>query len=194
MNIIFASNNASKLIEIKAAFEPRGFNIITPEDIGLKDFDVEETGNTYAENAFIKANAIYTKTGIPAIGDDSGIEVDYLHGEPGLYSHRWYGNEDPCQKMIKALEGVPYEKRTAHYITTLCYVDGKEMYVDGVINGHLIDNARGNNGFAFDAIFIPDGMDKTFGEMEIEEKNKISARGEAAKEMVKILAAERELR
>lgn len=194
MDIIFASNNQSKLIEIKAAFEPRGFTILTPYDIGLNDFDVEETGKSYLENAFIKANAIYQKTGIPAIGDDSGIEVDFLNGEPGIYSHRWYGNEDPCQKMLKALTDVPFEKRTARYITALCYVDGKELYVDWIVNGHIIETTRGSNGFAFDAIFVPNDMDKTFGEMSTEEKNKISARGQAAQKMAMILAAESEIR
>lgn len=193
MTIIFASNNISKLQEIRKAFESENIEIKSLDDVGLTNFDIEETGQTYAENAFIKAKAVYERTGIPAIGDDSGIEVDYLNGEPGVFSHRWHGNDDPCQKMINALKGVPYEKRKAHYKTTLCYYNGNELYVDDVIHGHLLEEAKGHKGFSYDGIFLPDGFDKTFGELNLDVKNEISARGKAARRMAQFILAEEEL-
>lgn len=191
--VIFASNNEGKVKEVKAVFAKYSIKVLSMREalVDLIDggvIDIEETGETYADNAYIKASTVYKMTGIPTIADDSGVEVDYLNNEPGIYTHRWVGKEEPCEKMLKALDGVPECCRGARYKTCLCYVaDGKTIYTPDEVIGKIIMEKRGENGFMFDAIFVADGESETFGEMTAERKNKISARGKALRTMAKTL-------
>jgi len=177
--IILATANKGKLNDVKEIFKDLDLEILS-----FLDFDehpeVEENGNTFLENAEIKARAAFEKYKIPSIGDDSGLEAFQLNGEPGIYSARYAGKEADDEKnnflLIKKLSKLP-EPHPGRFVCAAAYYDGKEFKsAIGEIRGNIILTPRGKNGFGYDPLFIPDGYDITTAEMSHEEKNKISHR------------------
>jgi XTP/dITP diphosphohydrolase len=155
----------------------------------------EETGATLLENARIKALAAVALTGLPAIADDTGLEVDALRGAPGVHAARYAGPRatyaDNVAKLLRELAGVPPERRTARF-RTVCFAawpDGTEMSADGTLQGTITDAPRGTNGFGYDPVFVPKGETRTYAELTDAEKNAISHRGRAVKWLRKLLAA-----
>lgn len=194
MKIILASNNKNKLSELKQILSPLGYEIVSQSEAGI-NIEVEENGKTFEENSFIKAKAIYDITKSAVIADDSGLEVDYLNKAPGVYSHRYAGenatDKDRCEKILLELNGVPYENRTARFVCVICYIDenGKETLLRGECEGFIGKEMRGNNGFGYDPIFMIG--DKSFAEISSEEKNKISHRANALKKLTCVLKGEK---
>lgn len=182
MKLILASNNKDKLREFKEILEPLGFEIKSQREEGI-DIEAEETGETFFENSAIKAQAVYDIAHCPVIADDSGLEVDYLGGEPGVYSARYGGEEvddiGRCYLVLDKLTGVPDEKRTARFVAVISYIDenGKLSQFRGTIEGRIGYDRRGEYGFGYDPIFMVG--DKSTAEISPEEKNKISHRGKA---------------
>lgn len=180
--IILASNNAHKLSELKNLLkEVRDLEVTGTGDFGIR-IEVEEDGATLEENAFKKAKAVYDVLKIPTVSDDTGLFVDSLNGEPGVLAARYAGENaayaDNCKKLLFNLDNVPEEKRTARFESVICcYKNPDEvLYFKGICNGKILCSARGENGFGYDPLFVPDGSDKTFAEMTDMEKNKISHR------------------
>jgi len=179
MDIIVATNNQGKVKEIKNILSPH--NVMSQMEIGI-DIDVEETGDTFVENAFLKARAIKPYTNCAVIADDSGLMVDYLNGEPGVYTARYAGeNTTPMQgieKLLKNLDGVPYENRGGKFVSVIALIlpDGTEYSFEGECNGYITNILKGENGFGFDPIFYYPPLDKTFAELSDEEKNRVSHR------------------
>lgn len=178
MKIILASNNKNKLREFREILEPAGFEVVSQSEAGA-DIEVEETGTTFEENAYLKAKAIYDMMKLPVIADDSGLEVDALNGAPGIYSARYAEEGKRCARVLSELEGVPDEKRTARFICCICYIDenGEKHVVKGACEGRIGYEKRGTNGFGYDPIFMYG--DKSFAEISAEEKNRVSHRSEA---------------
>lgn len=188
--IILASNNKGKIREIQEILSPLGYEIISMRDSGI-DIDIEENGKTFKENAGIKAKAIYEISHTAVIADDSGLEVDYLNGAPGVYSHRYAGenatDEDRNNKLLSELSGIPEEKRGAAFVCEICYIDevGTEQYVRGECRGKIGYEPIGENGFGYDPLFMYGK--KSFAEISAEEKNKISHRADALRKLCSIL-------
>ena len=186
--LILASNNAKKVKEIKEILEGLPIEVKSLKDEGI-DIDVVEDGKTFEENAKKKAKEIYEfllskgKKDFIVLADDSGLEVDYLNGEPGIYSARYsgeHGNDDKNnEKLLENLEGVPKEKRGAQFVCQLSlFTDkGEDYTVRGEVRGFIIESIQGKGGFGYDPLFFYEPFNKTFGELEAEEKNKISHRG-----------------
>ena len=186
--LILASNNAKKVKEIKEILEGLPIEVKSLKDEGI-DIDVVEDGKTFEENAKKKTKEIYEfllskgKKDFIVLADDSGLEVDYLNGEPGIYSARYsgeHGNDDKNnEKLLENLEGVPKEKRGAQFVCQLSlFTDKGEYYtVRGEVRGFIIESIQGKGGFGYDPLFFYEPFNKTFGELEAEEKNKISHRG-----------------
>jgi XTP/dITP diphosphohydrolase len=186
MKIILASNNKHKYHEFSEIFKKNNFknDILIPNDVYLGGFDVEESGLTFEENAMIKAKAFYEAAGMPAIADDSGLEVDALDFRPGVYSARYAGEHGDDKKnrtkVLNELASLVEPLRSARFRCVICYYDGiNSITVDGRVEGKIISEERGEGGFGYDPIFIPEGYDETFAEMTQEEKNKISHRARA---------------
>lgn len=183
--IVAATGNKHKIEEIEAITGKFGFKIITKAEAGVGELDVEETGNTFEENSFIKAEAIMKATGMPAIADDSGLEADALDGAPGVYSARFSGegatDESNNAKLLKLMENVPDDERTARFVSvvTICFPDGTVVAARGECPGVLRRSPRGEGGFGYDPLFVPVGYDKTYAEISAEEKNLISHRAKA---------------
>ena len=192
--VILASNNKYKLEEISKKLAEFDIKVI-PQKEAIGDLEVEETGTTFAENAILKAEAIYKITGKPVIADDSGLAVDYLNGEPGVYSNRFAGpdatDDDRINKIIEALDGVEYENRTARFICSICYVDenGEKHVFENSCEGIIAREKHGDNGFGYDPIFMVG--DKSFAEISKDEKNKISHRGKAIADFVNYLKSQK---
>lgn len=188
--VILASNNKYKLEEISKKLSEFDIKVISQKE-AIGDLEVEETGTTFAENAILKAEAIFKITGKPVIADDSGLAVDYLNGKPGVYSNRFAGpdanDDDRINKIIEALDGVPDEKRTARFICSICYVDanGEKHVFENSCEGIIATEKHGDNGFGYDPIFMVG--DKSFAEISKDEKNKISHRGKAIADFVKFI-------
>ena len=189
--LVLATHNIHKQTEMKFILSRLGVTVI-----GLDQFpeikSIEETGTTLIENALIKARTVHELTGLPSLADDTGLEVDALNGAPGVYSARFAGEnatfEDNINKMLIALKGIPFDKRRARFRTVLAFVDSdSELSEDGVIEGSILNKARGKDGFGYDPIFQPKSYDITFAEMTSEEKNRISHRARALDKMKKIL-------
>ena len=191
MDIILASNNNNKLKEMKAKLAKYGLNVISQKEAGY-DIEVEETGTTFEQNAIIKASEIYNLSKMPVIADDSGLEIDSLDGAPGVYSHRFAGpnatDEDRINKALNLLKDIPEEKRTARFRCVICYIDqdGNKHIFEGVAEGKIGYEPKGENGFGYDPIFICE-QNKTFAELSSEEKNKISHRGRAIEKFINFL-------
>ena len=187
MKVVLASKNAHKLVEIKQITDQFGFDLVLQSELGV-DIDVEETGTTFEENSLLKARAVMEATGLPALADDSGIAVDALNGEPGVYSAR-YGFDDTLDDrgrmmlLLKNTEHVPDGQRQAKFVCVISFItpDGKIIQARGEIHGELLREARGENGFGYDPIFYYPPMGKSTAEMSAEDKNKVSHRANALK-------------
>ena len=184
MKIIFATKNKGKIREIKKLFEDTCYDILSLND-AFDDIVIEENADTFEGNAVIKATAIMNEAKLMVLADDSGLEVDYLNKEPGVYSARYLGEDTPQEEknayILKQLEGVEDSLRTARFVCAMaCAMPGEEPFtVRGTIEGYIAKEQEGDNGFGYDPIFIPDGESRTVAEMTDEEKNAISHRGAA---------------
>lgn len=192
MELVIASNNQNKIREIKQIIGDKFTKIYSLKELGV-EVDVEETGATFFENSLIKAKAITEITGKASLADDSGLVVDVLGGAPGVYSARFAG--EPCNdennndKLLKLLEGVKYEDKTARFVSvvTLYYPNGEYVFSEGSVEGHVLSERRGDGGFGYDPLFYCDKLGKTFGEASQEEKNLVSHRANALSELRKKL-------
>lgn len=192
--IILASNNAHKIEEIKKILEGLPFEIKSLKDENI-NIDIEEDGNTFEENAKKKASEIANflknrgEKEFIVMADDSGLEVDYLNGEPGIYSARYageHGNDKKNnEKLLKELKGVPKEKRGAQFVCQIVLVNGNDKYLSirGEVRGRILEELSGKEGFGYDPLFFYAPLNKTFGELSSEEKNSVSHRACALKEL-----------
>lgn len=185
MKIVLASRNRKKIRELETFLSEisSDINVLSLDDIGFHD-EIVEDGSTFAENSRIKA-LVPAKLGYIGVADDSGLEVDALGGEPGVYSARYSGegatDEKNNRKLLAALENIPDEKRTARFrtVVTCVFPDGREIQVDGVCEGRILREPRGNDGFGYDPLFYYEPLKKTFAELTSDEKNSVSHRGRA---------------
>ncbi len=189
MKLILATNNKGKVKEFKEILSPLGFEVVSQSEAGI-DIEVEETGADFAENAVLKAKAVYDISKTYVIADDSGLEVDALDKKPGIYSARYEGLKTPHERNMRILEqldGVDDEKRTARFVCTICLIrdNGKTETVRGTCEGRIGFEEKGTNGFGYDPIFLYG--DRTLAQMSDSEKNSISHRGNAIKELLKII-------
>jgi XTP/dITP diphosphohydrolase len=213
---ILASQNKNKIKEIRAILEKYGLYVISRDDAGLPTDDIDETGTTFEDNSLLKASVIMDMIDAdeafseyvhsPVIADDSGLMVDALDGRPGIYSARYAGEgctyDDNNNKLLAELDGVPEEDRTAQFVTviTVIYPDAEDapeaafeqdgryvLIARGECCGHICTEKRGEQGFGFDPLFIPDGYDKTFAELGTDFKNTISHRARALQELERLL-------
>ncbi len=188
MKLVFASNNHNKIKEIQLLV-PNSIEILSLNDIGCTE-DIPETADTIEGNAILKANYVTEKYGFNCFADDSGLEIDALNGEPGVYSARYAGEpKDDSKNIDKVLENLKDEtNKKANFKTVICLnMNGKQHLFTGIVNGKIIENRVGDNGFGYDPIFVADGYSKTFAELSIEEKAAISHRGKAVKQLVDFL-------
>lgn len=188
MELVFVSGNNNKVKEIQKKLP------LTYQLKGLKDLDVSEdipeTSDTFEGNAKQKASYVYSKFNLNCFADDSGLEVDYLGGAPGVYSARFAGEEKDDAKnnslLLEKLNGV--SNRKARFKTVICLIlEGKEYFFEGFVEGVITDNYKGDGGFGYDPIFMPNGYDKTFAEMTLDEKNQLSHRAIAVQKMIDFL-------
>lgn len=177
--ILIATHNQHKKEEIQQILGDNFF-VKSLTDYDIHD-EIVEDGNSFEENAQIKAEYCFKKTGIPSVGDDSGLVVEALDGRPGIYSARYAGNHDFAKNIAKVLEEMEGEiNRKAYFITVLCFYDENgPKFFEGRVYGNLLTENKGHKGFGYDPIFVPDGHEITFAEMLPEEKNKISHRKKA---------------
>ncbi len=186
--MIFATGNAGKMKEIRSIMADTGMEVLSMKEAGI-EIKAEENGSTYEENALIKARAVAALTDAAVLADDSGLEVDYLDREPGVYSARYLGEDTPYSiknaNIIERLAGVTDEKRTARFVCAIAAVlpDGRELTVRATIEGRIGYEERGSNGFGYDPIFYVPELQKTTAELTEEEKNKVSHRGKALRLM-----------
>ena len=189
--ILFASNNEGKIKEAKAILYPYGIDIMTPKDVGIK-LEVVEDGATYMDNAIKKAEAFFMETMIPTIADDSGLEILALNNEPGLFTHRYFGENLPFEikrkKMLNKMKKIADDNRGASYKCIVAYCDWDTVITaEGKIEGSITKEEAGTNGFGYDHIFKPNGYEKTFAELDTNIKNQISHRAIALSELAKKL-------
>jgi XTP/dITP diphosphohydrolase len=190
VRVVLASSNGGKLRELAALLAPLGFDLIAQNALGVET--PVETGKTFADNALLKARHAAATTHLPALADDSGIEVDALGGRPGIYSARYAGeganDQDNLRKMLGELRDVPVERRTARYQCVIAFVstaaDPKPILANGTWEGSLISESRGLGGFGYDPIFVPRGFARTAAELDQAEKNSLSHRGQALRALV----------
>jgi len=186
--IVFATNNAHKLEEVSAIVSGQ-IHIVSLQDIGCQD-DIPETADTLEGNALLKANYIKVHFGYDCFADDTGLEVDALNGEPGVRSARYAGDAHDAhaniEKLLHALEGQPNRKACFRTVMALI-LNGQTEFFEGVINGKIIEERRGQTGFGYDPVFVPDGYSETFAEMGAELKNRISHRALAARRLAERL-------
>lgn len=177
MKFVIATHNQGKIVEFRRMLEPMGIEVVMAE---LSE--PEETGKTFGENAYIKAESACRETGLPAVADDSGLCVDYLDGAPGIYSARFAEPGKRRLTVLEKLHGVPEEQRGAHFVSAVCCVfpNGDRIDAEGKCFGAIAQESRGENGFGYDSIFVQDG--RTFGEMSDQEKDARSHRGKAFEE------------
>jgi len=189
MKMVAATNNSHKLEEIRTILKAKGIEVKSLKEAGL-DIEIEETGDTFVENALIKAREVMRLTGEAAIADDSGLEVNAICGQPGVKSARYSGetgadmDRKNNEKLKEALKNIPDEKRGARFCSAIAAVfpDGKEITAEGFVYGKIGYMEKGEQGFGYDPLFIIDGCGKTMAELDPEEKNKISHRANALKE------------
>ncbi len=182
MKIVMATNNQNKLREAQEIFSPLGIEILSQKDAGVS-VNPEENGTTFAENALIKARAVYALVKLPVIADDSGLCVDALNGAPGVYSARYAPEGQLCETLLKNMQHVPEEQRTARFVTDVAFIDqnGKETVLEGFCPGMIGFEKRGVNGFGYDPVFLYGSQ--TFAELESEQKNAVSHRGAAFRKL-----------
>ncbi|MBE6203297.1 MAG: RdgB/HAM1 family non-canonical purine NTP pyrophosphatase [Rikenellaceae bacterium] len=188
MKIVFATNNAHKLSEVRAVLG-EGFELVTLREVGITE-DIPETGATLDENASQKAHYVYERTGLDCFADDTGLEVEELNGAPGVRSARYAteGHDFAAnnRKLLHELEGKT--NRRARFRTVISLIrGGVEQQVEGIVEGRIATEEAGCGGFGYDPLFVPDGHTVTFAEMSADEKNAISHRGRAVAELVKLL-------
>ena len=187
--LIIATRNQGKAREFAELLSPKGITIKTLADLPSVG-EIDENGQTFEENATIKATTIAKITALPVLADDSGLEVPALNGEPGIYSARYAGDHDDAannQKLLRKLQGVPADQRQAIFHTTLVLVkpSGEKLVVDGEVAGQILTAPRGDNGFGYDPLFWIPAANKTMAEMTDSEKNAVSHRGRATQKMMK---------
>ena len=193
--IVFATGNEGKMREVRLILQDLGFPVLSMKEAGVS-LDIEENGTTFAENAMIKARAVWEKTGGIVLADDSGLVVDYLGGEPGVYSARYLGEDTSYeiknQAIIDRLADAKEEERTARFVSAIAAVlpDGSELVTEGTVEGLIAHEPAGNGGFGYDPIFYLPEFGVTSAEIPIEKKNEISHRGKAL-EAMKIKLRER---
>ncbi|WP_310594903.1 non-canonical purine NTP diphosphatase [Flavobacterium sp.] len=188
MQLVFASNNKNKIKEIQLLVSDT-IQILSLEEIGCTE-DIPETADTIEGNAILKANYVTEKFGFNCFADDSGLEVDALNGEPGVFSARYAGepknDENNIDKLLVNLKEI--ENKKANFKTVICLnINGEQQLFTGIINGQIIEERVGTNGFGYDPIFVADGYQKTFAELTLEEKSNISHRGIAVKQLITFL-------
>lgn len=191
MKLVFASNNQNKIKEIQLLV-PSSVQILSLEDIGCSE-EIPETAETIEGNAILKADYVTRNYGYDCFADDSGLEVDALHGEPGVYSARYAGEQKNdnanMDKLLTNLENKTHRK--ANFKTVICLnLNGAQHLFTGIVNGTIIQEKIGSNGFGYDPIFVADGYTKTFAELTIQEKSAISHRGLAVKQLVDFLVSQ----
>ncbi|HLT66168.1 MAG TPA: non-canonical purine NTP diphosphatase [Flavobacterium sp.] len=189
MKIVFASNNKNKIVEIQKQL-PSHIQLVTLEEISCTE-DIEETGQTIEENAIIKANYVTEKYGYPCFADDTGLEVESLNNEPGVYSARYAGlDKNDHKNMDLVLSKLENEtNRNALFKTVIALnINNEQVLFTGIVNGTITLEKRGNYGFGYDPIFMPNNSDKTFAEMDSEEKNNWSHRGKAVSQLIDYLS------
>lgn len=192
IKIVFATNNAHKVSEFRSCFEQMGVDaeIITIKETGFNG-DIVEDADSFTGNAYIKAKALCDYTGFIAVADDSGLVVDALGGEPGVYSARYAGENatdaDNIEKLLSELKKHPDAEWNAKFVCSMCVCrpDGQTLYVNGESKGIIIDELRGDGRFGYDPVFYYPPFDKTFAEMSSEEKNSVSHRGKAIENLLK---------
>ncbi|GJL95815.1 MAG: non-canonical purine NTP pyrophosphatase [Hyphococcus sp.] len=189
--LIIASHNDGKIIEINELLELYGIKAVSAKKYGLSDPD--ETGKTFAENAILKAKAAAVGANLPSLSDDSGLEVAALGGDPGIYSARWAGDPRDFGFAMGKIEDELKKKAatdlSARFVCALClaWPDGEEAVFEGEVRGRLTFPPRGENGFGYDPIFVPDGHDITFGEMDPAKKHAMSHRADAFRKLTKAM-------
>lgn len=182
--IVFATGNAGKIKEIRMIMEDTGLEVVSMKDAGIQ-LDIEENGQSYEENALIKARAVAAYTKDIVMADDSGLEIDALNKEPGIYSARYLGEDTPYSvknaNLIQRLEGAADDARTARFVCAIAAVlpDGRELTTRATIEGRIGYEEKGQNGFGYDPIFFVPQFGKTTAELTGEEKNQVSHRGKA---------------
>lgn len=193
--IVAASKNKHKIEEIEAITKKYGMEVVARDEAGVPDVEIEEDGTTFEENSLKKAKGILELCGKPTIADDSGLMVDYLGGAPGVYSARFAGEDATDaknnEKLLRMLKDVTRRERTAKFVSviTLAFPDGEVLVARGECHGIIIEEEIGENGFGYDPLFVPDGFNKTFAQLTAEEKNEISHRANALRELERLLQA-----
>ena len=190
MEIVFASNNAHKLEEVRSKL-PKEFTVLSLKDV-LGDVDIPETGTTLDENASIKSRYVFERTGKNCFSDDTGLEIAALKGEPGVYSARYAGEgcsfQDNMDKVLEKMKSA--EDRSACFRTVISLIlNGEEYFFEGRVDGEILTEEHGEEGFGYDPIFRPNGFTESFAEMTLEQKNEISHRGRAVQKLVEFLSA-----
>ena len=193
MKVLVATHNYDKLAEILEGFNLPDINLVSLDEFPSIG-EIVEDGKTLKENALIKARTCFNETGIPSLADDTGLEVSALDGAPGVFTARYAGEgcsyTDNVEKMLKEMAMIPIPNRTAKFRTSMAFVaKGTEICVEGYVDGLISRSIRGDNGFGYDPIFFIPELDMTFAEMSIQQKQKVSHRGNAIRAMKKELAA-----
>jgi len=186
--LVFATHNAHKLVEIRNII-PERFELLGLNDIGCTA-DIPETADTLEGNADLKASFVYNNFGKDCFADDTGLEVEALNGKPGVYSARYAGEDGNAERNIKKLlsELQGQQNRKARFRTVISLIiKGKIIHFEGIVDGFIIQNRRGNAGFGYDPVFLPDGHDQTFAEMDLDLKNNISHRAKATRKLIEYL-------
>ena len=191
MQIVLATHNRGKMKEMSSILAHLPVKLLTLDDFPQIG-EIPETGETLKENAFIKAETVHQKTGLPALADDTGLEVDALDGAPGVHSSRYDGEtatfEDNCRKMMQEMDGIPAEERTARFHTVIAFVSNSgNEWTEGMVEGRILEIKRGDGGFGYDPLFYYPPLKKTFAELNSEQKNNISHRGKALRNFCQIL-------
>ena len=190
--LVFATGNRNKTIEFAQILDQKRYEVVSMKDAGI-EAEIEETGSSFEENAMIKARAVAALTDAVVVADDSGLVIDALGGEPGIYSSRYLGEDTPYdiknQKLLERMAGVPREKRTARFVCAMAAVlpDGREFSTTGVMEGYIGYEAAGENGFGYDPIFYVEEYGTSTAVISPEQKNAISHRGKALREIKRIL-------
>lgn len=190
MEIVFASNNAHKLEEVRSKL-PKEFTVLSLKDV-LGEVDIPETGETLDANASIKSRYVFERTGKNCFSDDTGLEISALNGEPGVYSARYAGAgcsfQDNMDKVLLKMNGA--EDRSACFRTVISLIlNGEEHFFEGRVDGEILTEEHGEKGFGYDPIFRPNGFNESFAEMTLAQKNEISHRGKAVQKLVDFLAS-----
>lgn len=186
--LVFATNNAHKLMEIRKIIPP-GFEVAGLKDIGC-EVDIPETAETLEGNADIKARFVYEHYGRNCFADDTGLEVDALNGKPGVYSARYAGEDGNADKniikLLREMQGVADRRAQFRTVISLL-IDGEIIHFEGRVEGRILHERRGEDGFGYDPVFLPDGYDQSFAEMDLALKNSISHRGRAVRKLIEFL-------